>query len=281
MSAVGMSNDLLKFFQARPPLPYVPYPNRRPHKPYQGLADLINENPDLFDKVNTPPEPYISKKMRRETEKLQRIQNYMKDMRKKIESYNPMEENVDNKTFDPYNTLFIARLNYDTTERTLKRELEVYGKILNLRIVKDFQGESRGYAFVEFDNEDSLKEAYKSFNKKSIDGWKVLVDVERGRTVENWLPKRLGGGLGKVRGQEKPESKSFFGGNNSIYNHGSKQGNSNYGNSGFGQTYRQREHRSFRSYGYKGQNDRNSSGGDYNSSRNYGNFGNKKFKYSR
>ncbi|KAH8584261.1 U1 snrp RRM domain containing [Cryptosporidium sp. chipmunk genotype I] len=282
MSAIGMSNDLLKFFQARPPLPHIPYPKRRPHKPYQGLADLLNENPDLFDKVNPPPpEPYIDTKMRKEKQKLQRIQNYKHEMQRKIESFNPREENLNSKTGDPYNTLFIARLNYDTTERTLRRELEVYGNLLNLHIVKDFQGESRGYAFAEFENEDSLKEAYKSFNRKNIDGWKVLVDVERGRTVENWLPKRLGGGLGIVRGQEKRTSKRSSSGINSTHHYGSKQSINNYGNSGGGQTYRQREHTSFRSYGYKGQNDRNSTVGDYHSSRNYGNFGNKKFKYSR
>ncbi|OII72994.1 U1 small nuclear ribonucleoprotein [Cryptosporidium ubiquitum] len=282
MSAIGMSSDLLKFFQARPPLPHIPYPKRRPHRPYQGLADLLNENPDLFDKVNPPPpEPYIDTKMRKEKQKLQRIQEYKHKMHAKVEAFNPKEENLDSKTGDPYNTLFIARLNYDTTERTLKRELEVYGNLVNLHIVKDFQGESRGYAFAEFENEESLKEAYKSFNRKIVDGWKILVDVERGRTVENWLPKRLGGGLGIVRGQEKPVQKRYSGTNNDTYYNSSKQIRSNYVNSGCGQPYRHREQTSYRGYGYKGQNDRYSHGGNYNSSRNYGNFGNKKFRYSR
>merc|ERR1711892_848707 len=34
---------------------------------------------------------------------------------------------------------------------------------------------------------------------KKIDGRRVLVDVERGRTVKGWLPRRLGGGLGGTR----------------------------------------------------------------------------------
>ncbi len=32
-----------------------------------------------------------------------------------------------------------------------------------------------------------------------IDGRKIFVDVERGRTVDNWRPRRLGGGAGSKR----------------------------------------------------------------------------------
>ena len=41
--------------------------------------------------------------------------------------------------------------------------------------------------------------AYKHADGKKIDGRRVLVDVERGRTVKGWLPRRLGGGLGGTR----------------------------------------------------------------------------------
>jgi hypothetical protein len=34
--------------------------------------------------------------------------------------------------------------------------------------------------------------AYKYADGKKIDGRRVLVDVERGRTVKGWLPRRLG-----------------------------------------------------------------------------------------
>lgn len=41
--------------------------------------------------------------------------------------------------------------------------------------------------------------AYKQADGKKIDNRRVLVDVERGRTVPNWRPRRLGGGLGTTR----------------------------------------------------------------------------------
>lgn len=34
---------------------------------------------------------------------------------------------------------------------------------------------------------------------RKIDGRRVVVDVERGRTVKGWRPRRLGGGLGGTR----------------------------------------------------------------------------------
>jgi len=41
--------------------------------------------------------------------------------------------------------------------------------------------------------------AYKHADGKKIDSKRVLVDVERARTVKGWLPRRLGGGLGGTR----------------------------------------------------------------------------------
>merc|ERR1712125_124285 len=60
-------------------------------------------------------------------------------------------------------------------------------------------GKPRGYAFVEYEHERDLKNSYKQGDGKKIDGRRVMVDVERGRTVEGWLPRRLGGGRGPGR----------------------------------------------------------------------------------
>ncbi|CAF5154596.1 unnamed protein product, partial [Rotaria sp. Silwood1] len=44
-----------------------------------------------------------------------------------LASWDP--NNNEASTTDPYKTLFVARLNYDTSETKLRREFEVYGKI--------------------------------------------------------------------------------------------------------------------------------------------------------
>jgi U1 small nuclear ribonucleoprotein len=79
----------------------------------------------------------------------------------------------------------------------LKQEFEYYGPVVDVKLVHDSRnGRSRGYAFVEFENSADLTEAYKDADGRKINGRRILVDVERGRTVKNWKPRRLGGGLG-------------------------------------------------------------------------------------
>lgn len=49
-----------------------------------------------------------------------------------------------------------------------------------MRVIRDQEGESRGYGFVEFDNKEDFVTAYKNANYRKIDGHKIIVDYERG-----------------------------------------------------------------------------------------------------
>ncbi|KAF0748861.1 hypothetical protein AaE_007218, partial [Aphanomyces astaci] len=111
----------------------------------------------------------------------------------------PQAPSSKQKTEDAYKTLFVGRISYETTEKQLRRELERYGDIVNLRLVEDEDGKCRGYAFVEYKDEGAMKAAYKNADGKKIDGRRVVVDVERGRTVRDWKPRKLGGGIGDTR----------------------------------------------------------------------------------
>lgn len=53
-----------------------------------------------------------------------------------------------------------------------------------------------GYAFIVFQRERDMKAAFRETDGMRIKDRRVLVDVERGRTVNGWKPRRLGGGLG-------------------------------------------------------------------------------------
>jgi U1 small nuclear ribonucleoprotein len=114
-------------------------------------------------------------------------------------------------TGDAYKTLFVARLSYDTTEATLREVFQDYGTVVNCVLVKNEAGRSRGYAFVEFESEDDLKRAFVEADARKIDGRRVLVDVERGRTVSTWLPRRLGGGAGHKRKGHPHENQNWEG----------------------------------------------------------------------
>src|SRR5690606_28795115 len=64
----------------------------------------------------------------------------------------------------------------------------------------------RGYGFVEFEYHEDMRHAYKYAHGMEIEGRRILVDVERGRLDKGWLPRRLGGGLGKTRKSRTAQS---------------------------------------------------------------------------
>lgn len=99
-----------------------------------------------------------------------------------------------------YNSLFVGRLAYEVTERKLLREMEAYGPVKDLKLVMDkTTGKSRGFAFVEYEHEENMKRAYRAADGMRLEGRAIVVDVERGHTVPNWLPRKFGGGLGGTR----------------------------------------------------------------------------------
>ncbi|EIW70793.1 hypothetical protein TREMEDRAFT_73567 [Tremella mesenterica DSM 1558] len=134
-------------------------------------------------------------KMRREL-RAKRKEQYKKDSEA---NYRPQDDTK--AVGDPYKTLFISRLSSKATEQDLRREFEMYGAIEHIRIVRNRKGKSNSYAFIVYERERDMKAAYKDAEGIPIHHKKILVDVERGRTVKGWKPRRLGGGLG---GRPKP-----------------------------------------------------------------------------
>jgi len=90
----------------------------------------------------------------------------------------------------------VGRLSFATTEERLKKEFECIGSIDTVRLVKDNKGKSRGYAFVTFKHESDANWAIQKWDGRRVDGRRILVDREMGRTSTRWLPRCLGGGKG-------------------------------------------------------------------------------------
>lgn len=186
-------------FVPNPPLKPIPPIKKKQGKPqWTGMAGYLH----LFEKSSPPkrevkPTPKALKKAKQEklfkeheAELEPQIESYRKEQRKCGGEYAGM---------NCYNTLFVGRLAYEVTERKLLREMETFGLIKDIKIVKDKDGKSRGYAFIEYENEEDMKRAYRAADGMRIEGRPVVVDVERGHTVPTWLPRRLGGGLGGTR----------------------------------------------------------------------------------
>ena len=109
-------------------------------------------------------------------------------------------------TSDPFLTLFVSNLvinvnkSYEISEEDLRKLMEPFGQVVSVTIVKNkITDKPKGYAFVQFDNDESFKNAYRSAPGLKLNNRKIIVDVERGRTVAGWKPKKAGGGLGKHR----------------------------------------------------------------------------------
>ena len=98
---------------------------------------------------------------------------------------------------DPNATLFVARLHPNTTEEILEKVFSEYGRIKDIRVVRDaVTGFSKRYVFIEYENEDDARYAFRHAQSIDIDGAQVYVDYEIERTLKGWIPRRLGGGFG-------------------------------------------------------------------------------------
>ncbi|XP_059623680.1 U1 small nuclear ribonucleoprotein 70 kDa-like [Cornus florida] len=195
----GLTSNLLKLFEPRPPLEYKPPPEKRKCPPYTGMAQFVSNFAEPGDSEYAPPVQEAETPVQRRARIHQlRLEEGAKKAAEELEKYDP--SNDPNISGDPYKTLFVARLNYETTESRIKREFEAYGPIKRIRLITDKESSKpRGYGFIEYLHTRDMKAAYKQADGKKLDNRRVLVDVERGRTVPNWRPRRLGGGLGTTR----------------------------------------------------------------------------------
>ncbi|KAF5367051.1 hypothetical protein D9758_004054 [Tetrapyrgos nigripes] len=199
--------NLLKLFAPRPPLPYSrPVDkdiDRIRSKNVSGVAAILaqlketaTENLAADDQMEEGEEPVftLAEEAKRQIRREERKKRKAEQFRVAKDSYKPSDD--PEAVGDPYKTLFISRLQKGATENDLRREFETYGPIERVRIVRDKKSRSRGYAFIVYERERDMKAAYKESDGLHIMGKRILVDVERGRTVRGWKPRRLGGGLG-------------------------------------------------------------------------------------
>ncbi|CAL1545951.1 unnamed protein product [Lymnaea stagnalis] len=204
--------NLLALFAARDPLQYLPPADKLPHEkkrvPYKGVSLFLE---GFEDPKDTPPPTRVeTRDERKERKRKERQEQHAYKLEQDLALWDPAGN--PSSTMDPFKTLFVARINFDTSESKLRREFEVYGAVKKICLINDRNsGKPRGYAFIEYEHERDMHSAYKHADGKKIDGRRVLVDVERGRTVKGWRPRRLGGGLGGTRKGGPDENTRFSG----------------------------------------------------------------------
>lgn len=187
-------------FMPNPPIKQLPpIKSKRRKKTSQGVFQFL----DHFEKTPAPtriiqPTPKSIKKKKAEV----RTKQLAEERKSMVDEYRKLQRdcNGEFEGMNCYNTLFVGRLAYEVTEGKLLREMEAFGPVKDIKLVSDKQGKSRGIAFVEYENEEDMKRAFRAADGMKIEGREIVVDVERGHTcLQTWLPRRLGGGLGGTR----------------------------------------------------------------------------------
>jgi len=98
--------------------------------------------------------------------------------------------------------LFIGSLAYATTDDSLREFFATIGPVASARVVTDRDsGRSKGFGFVEFENEEDNQKAVDQLDGKELDGRTINVSLarpreERPRRDFNGGGNRNGGGGG-------------------------------------------------------------------------------------
>ncbi|OQV17823.1 U1 small nuclear ribonucleoprotein 70 kDa [Hypsibius exemplaris] len=260
--------NLLALFAPREPIPYLPPVDKtlaeKKRAGYLGVGAFLSyfEHPkDILAPVRVE-----SRDERKERKKRERQEMMTYKLEQELARWNPADNNE--ASTDPYKTIFVGRLSYETSESKIKREFEQYGPVVSVKMVHDKNtGKPKGYAFVEFENENDMHAAYKHGDGKKIDGRRITVDVERGRTVKGWKPRRLGGGRGgRKTGATDPDKPNVRPGDDRAPGGGPMRGDRDRGD-------RDRYRDAGRPYGDRPPIGRGGYGGDRNGGGGYGGGG--------
>lgn len=87
--------------------------------------------------------------------------------------------------------IFVAKLSYQTTEDQLEQLFQKFGEVTSAKIIFDkYEGRSKGFGFVEMENEDEAMEAINSLNETEFDGRSIVVKKARPKEENNSRERR-------------------------------------------------------------------------------------------
>lgn len=71
--------------------------------------------------------------------------------------------------------IFVAKLNFDTSESKLRNAFEEFGAVDSVKIIMDkFTGRSKGFGFVEMPDDGEARQAIDSLNDTDFDGRTIV-----------------------------------------------------------------------------------------------------------
>ena len=78
--------------------------------------------------------------------------------------------------------IYVGNLSWNADESDLRDAFSAHGEVTSVQIISDREsGRSRGFAFVEMENDAEAQEAISAVNNKEIDGRPVKVNEAKPR----------------------------------------------------------------------------------------------------
>ncbi len=78
--------------------------------------------------------------------------------------------------------IFVARLDYGITSEDLRAVFEEYGEVSSANVIFDkMTGRSKGFGFVEMDNNEEAEQAINELNGTSLKGREIVVKEAESR----------------------------------------------------------------------------------------------------
>ena len=82
--------------------------------------------------------------------------------------------------------IYVGNLNYKMSDDDLKQLFEEFGEVASAKVIKDREsGRSKGFGFVEMDDDDSAQEAINELDGEEIDGRTIKVNKARPKKDNN------------------------------------------------------------------------------------------------
>lgn len=79
--------------------------------------------------------------------------------------------------------IYVGNLPYSATDADLREAFAQYGDVSNVQLISDkFTGESKGFGFVEMDNNSQADAAIKGLNGTAIKGRNITVNQAKPRS---------------------------------------------------------------------------------------------------
>jgi RNA recognition motif-containing protein len=132
--------------------------------------------------------------------------------------------------------IYVGNLSWSMTDEDLTNLFTQYGTVTSGKILKDkMNGRSKGFGFVEMEDDEAAKTAIANLNETEVQGRKLIVNESQPRQ-EGEYKKRPGGG-GGYGGNRGGGSRGGYGGNGGGSRGGYGGGNRSGGGGGYNRDF--------------------------------------------